>query len=268
MVLSVIDFPCVVGHISKTSFQQDEFCDTENRLARERTAFPSKRRRSGLPIEPEPLQPRVITYSTEELVCVDHIAAHCHLSGKILENSVTKDVISGSIDQWHREDPALRLDGLQCLMWLTRAARLQEQRFAALCKQEFKLLPSEVRLLLALRRSGRPYALRPTDLFRAQLVSSGGMTKQIDSLCAAKLVLRNRDPLHAGGFLVQLTALGLKSVDRMMNTLLKPGSMSSLVEKELQHWNESEVKVIQEFMDRFLFILETGTPTAHAEERP
>lgn len=141
-------------------------------------------------------------------------------------------------------------------MWLTRAARLQDLRIAALCKAQAKLLPSEARLLLALRRSGRPYALRPTDLFRAQLVSSGGMTKQIDRLCEAGLVLRNRDPLHAGGYLVQLTSSGLKTVDKLMTQVLAPGGFTDLVGKELQRLEPAQKEVIRSFMERVLALLE------------
>ncbi|KUH69811.1 hypothetical protein AU184_08785 [Mycolicibacterium novocastrense] len=180
-----------------------------------------------------------------------------------------KDIITGSIDQWSREDPGLPLDGLRFTMWLTRAARLLERSFSTVCKNEFKLLPSEARLLLALRRSGRPFALRPTDLFRAQLVSSGGMTKQIDRLCKSGLVVRNRDPLHAGGYLVQLTSSGLKTADRLTGYLLKEGGVSDTIEKELHRLGPAKAKVISAFLDSALDVLEDAAgenSTADAQD--
>jgi DNA-binding transcriptional ArsR family regulator len=45
-------------------------------------------------------------------------------------------------------------------------------------------------VLAALRRSGTPYELNPTELSRAMLLSSGGMTKRLDRLEAAGLVER------------------------------------------------------------------------------
>jgi hypothetical protein len=37
-------------------------------------------------------------------------------------------------------------------------------------------------LLAALRRAGAPYELNPTQLMKATLLSSGGMTKRLDRL--------------------------------------------------------------------------------------
>jgi hypothetical protein len=34
----------------------------------------------------------------------------------------------------------------------------------------------------ALRRAGEPYALKPTQLMRTMMLSSGGMTKRLDQL--------------------------------------------------------------------------------------
>jgi DNA-binding MarR family transcriptional regulator len=179
---------------------------------------------------------------------------------------MTKDAISENLEQWLREDPAIATPGLRFSMWLARAARLQNLRFAAMCKAEFDLLPSEAHLLLALRRSGRPFALRPTDLFKAQLVSSGGMTKQIDRLCEADLVIRNRDPLHAGGYLVQLTAPGLKKADRLIRYLLRAGDPIDLIGKELEQLGSQQAAVLTQFLDRVLAIQERAAMRATARD--
>src|SRR5206468_1107015 len=52
------------------------------------------------------------------------------------------------------------------------------------------------------------------DLFRALLVTSGAITKQVDRLVRKKLVRRLPDPDYRGGFLVQLSNRGLEVVDR------------------------------------------------------
>ena len=96
---------------------------------------------------------------------------------------------------------------------LNRLGRILENRYQTMCQERFGVSGSDVRLLLALRRSGKPFARRPTDLFRALIMTSGAITKQVDRLEEKNLVARIADPRHAGGFLVHLTTKGLKMVD-------------------------------------------------------
>ena len=60
---------------------------------------------------------------------------------------------------------------------------------------------------------------RPTDLFRALLVTSGAITKKVDRLVAAGLAERLPDPSHNGGFLVHLTKRGLQFVGETIQSL-------------------------------------------------
>jgi DNA-binding MarR family transcriptional regulator len=62
--------------------------------------------------------------------------------------------------------------------------------------------------------------LRPTELFRALLVTSGAVTKQVDRLVAAGLVERLPDPSHGGGFLIRLTERGGSIADDGMVSLV------------------------------------------------
>jgi DNA-binding MarR family transcriptional regulator len=54
----------------------------------------------------------------------------------------------------------------------------------------------------------------PTQLMRATLLSSGGMTKRLDRLAEAGLVERRPDPSDRRGTLVRLTRRGRSVVDR------------------------------------------------------
>jgi DNA-binding MarR family transcriptional regulator len=69
-------------------------------------------------------------------------------------------------------------------------------------------------VLSALRRQGEPYRLRPGELFRGLLSTSGAMTNRIDQLELDRLVRRVPDPVDRRGVLVELTAEGLEVVDR------------------------------------------------------
>ena len=116
--------------------------------------------------------------------------------------------------QWRRERPDLELQNFLLQIYLQRIGRIIEARFARLCLRRFGMRTQDMRLLLALRRGGAPFARRPTDLFRALLVTSGAVTKQVDRLVKKKLVRRLPDPDYRGGFLVQLTGRGREVVDR------------------------------------------------------
>src|ERR1700753_938282 len=83
------------------------------------------------------------------------------------------------------------------------------------------LQTGELYVLLALRRSGNPYELRPTDLFRALLVTSGAMTKRVARLQEAGFILRVSANDDGRSELVRLTARGLAVADRGITEIAK-----------------------------------------------
>ena len=110
--------------------------------------------------------------------------------------------------QWHRERPDLDLSNFLLSIYLMRLGRVIEHAFDVMCRKRYGISGSDMRVLFALRRGGRPYAQRPTDLFRALLVTSGAVTKKVDRLAELDLVERMPDPDNQGGFLVHLTRKG------------------------------------------------------------
>lgn len=133
---------------------------------------------------------------------------------------------------WRRERPDLDLTNMLLTICLSRLGKILEARYELRCQKLYDISGADLRVLLALRRGGRPYARRPTDLFRALIVSSGAITKQVDRLVEKGLVARSGDPLHAGGFLVHLTPQGLKLVNTATLDLsgqsVLAGAMASL----------------------------------------
>ena len=69
-------------------------------------------------------------------------------------------------------------------------------------------------VILALRRSGKPYVLRPTDIYRQSLITSATATNRIDRASECGLVRRLPDPNDRRGILVELTAAGKALADR------------------------------------------------------
>jgi len=121
--------------------------------------------------------------------------------------------------QWYAERPDLNLQNFMMQIYLQRIGRIIEGRFEKWCQAHFSLRPQDMRLLFALRRGGSPFSKRPTDLFKALLVTSGAITKQVDRLVKKRLVRRLADPDYRGGFLVQLTDRGLEVADRATTLL-------------------------------------------------
>jgi len=77
----------------------------------------------------------------------------------------------------------------------------------------FGLQRGEFDVLATLRRSGAPYALTPTALYEATMVTSGAMTARLDRLEKAGLIARAPHPADRRGVLVRLTGKGRKLID-------------------------------------------------------
>ena len=120
-------------------------------------------------------------------------------------------------DQWRRERPDLNVEPLETLGRLLRTAQLAERALAdGLAPHE--LQPGWFDLLAALRRSGEPYELNPTELAQATMLTSGGMTKRLDRLAEAGLVERRPDPDDRRGTRVRLTRQGRNAIDNAIGT--------------------------------------------------
>jgi DNA-binding MarR family transcriptional regulator len=68
-------------------------------------------------------------------------------------------------------------------------------------------------VLASLRRSGPPYRLTPTEIYRGLMRSSGAVSNRLRRLEDAGLVSRLGDPTDGRGVQVQLTERGLDLVD-------------------------------------------------------
>jgi DNA-binding MarR family transcriptional regulator len=125
------------------------------------------------------------------------------------------DHVDGILAQWRRERPDLDVTALGLFGRLFRAAHLADGKLAGMLAHH-NLQRGWFDVLAALRRAGAPYELNPTQLMRATLLSSGGMTKRLDRLVDAGLVERRPDPADRRGTLVGLTRGGKATVDRAL----------------------------------------------------
>ncbi len=125
------------------------------------------------------------------------------------------DHVGRIIAQWSRERPDLDVAPMGLVGRLHRLARALDDELspvfeaAGLCDGDFDVLAS-------LRRTGVPYQLSPGRLRETSMVTSGAVSKRLDRLEAAGLVVRTVDPADARARLVRLTDAGLATVDRLV----------------------------------------------------
>lgn len=128
-----------------------------------------------------------------------------------------KDHVDVIVEQWKRERPELDTAALALFGRLFRAVHLADEVLSA-GLSGYALPRGGFDILAALRRAGAPYELNPTELMRATLVSSGGMTKQLDRLVEAGMVERRPDPADRRGTRVRLTERGRATIDAAIET--------------------------------------------------
>jgi DNA-binding MarR family transcriptional regulator len=116
---------------------------------------------------------------------------------------------------WARERPDLDLSLVGLFMRIKQAHYMHERRLTAI-SQAVGVDVGELHVVLALRRVGAPYAMRPTELFKSLLVTSGAMTKRVDRLERAKLVARMADETDHRASNIVLTAAGVAVADEAM----------------------------------------------------
>lgn len=125
------------------------------------------------------------------------------------------DRIDGIGEQWRRERPDLDVGALELVGRLLRVAELVDARLTA-GLAGYGLQPGWFDLIAALRRSGSPFELSPTELMGATMLTSGGITKRLDRLVEAGLVERRPDPNDRRGTRVRLTPRGRRAIDRAL----------------------------------------------------
>ena len=96
---------------------------------------------------------------------------------------------------------------------ISRLSRQVEDELARVFKGR-GLDRGEFDTLATLRRAGDPYALSPTELMEAMMITSGAATKRITRLERSGLVVRHRDTADGRGRRVSLTDDGRALIDQ------------------------------------------------------
>ena len=123
-----------------------------------------------------------------------------------------RDHVDWISELWLSERPDIPVAPLATWGRLKRASALFDRVVSAQVKP-YRLRLGEFEVLAALRRSGAPFKMNPTDLSEALIVTAGTMTNRIARLERAGLVVRLRQPDDGRGILVTLTERGREVFD-------------------------------------------------------
>ena len=119
------------------------------------------------------------------------------------------DPVDELINAWKAELPEV----LDPSSELTKRILVLAAELGATTRRElpgFGLTGAEFDVLTALRRSGKPYRLKPNELSRGLLLSTGGTSNVVNRLVAEGLVEREPDPDDGRSTLIRLTPKGIK----------------------------------------------------------
>ena len=157
------------------------------------------------------------------------------------------DRAAKAVEQWNRERPDLDVSPMAVLGRLNEAASLIARDRLAPLFARFGLQSGEFDVLATLRRSGAPYALTPTALYEATMVTSGAMTNRLDRLENAGLIARGPHPNDRRGIVVQLTEKGLTLIDEAVTAHVanEHQVLSGLAQAERETLSELLEKLIK-----------------------
>jgi DNA-binding MarR family transcriptional regulator len=125
------------------------------------------------------------------------------------------DRVDRIIEQWRRERPDLDPAAKGITGRVVRLGDIVQARLGAVL-EPLGLRDGDYGLLSALRRAGDPFELSPTQLRRHLVITSGGLTLQLERLERAGHVRRRPNPDDGRGILVRLTPEGRDLVDQAM----------------------------------------------------
>jgi len=128
-----------------------------------------------------------------------------------------KDHVDFVVAQWAEAMPGVDASSMEVFGRMVRVQKhLERLRADALARFGFK--EGEFDVLATLRRSGAPYRLTPTDLYRSLLITSGAMTNRLARLEAAGMVERISDVEDRRSSQVVLTDKGKALIEEAVGT--------------------------------------------------
>lgn len=125
----------------------------------------------------------------------------------------SQDHVGRLIEQRRRQTPGVPLDGMEIIARARRLTLLSRPAIEAVFAKH-GIDTGEFDVLATLSRSGPPYALRPTELFQALMISSGGLTDRLRRLEERGLIVREASHTDRRSLMVTLSPKGKQLIER------------------------------------------------------
>lgn len=122
-------------------------------------------------------------------------------------DSAPCDHVARLIALRRKESPGVPLDGMEIFARARRLTQLSRPPIEAVFERR-GIDAGEFDVLATLQRAGAPYALRPTELYRTLMMSSGGLTDRLNRLEKKGLVAREASSEDKRSMIVKLTPKG------------------------------------------------------------
>jgi DNA-binding MarR family transcriptional regulator len=179
------------------------------------------------------------------------------------------DHVDDVLTEWRKEQPRLDTSPVAVVARIGRAGALLDRGLNANFAR-FGLDRSSWDVLASLRRVGAPYRRSPTELYRALMRTSGGMTHLVDRLERDGLVERVADPDDRRGLLVGLTRKGRALVSRVGPSHLETERrlLAALTDEEQAELARLLRKLLIGLEERFASADASPHPTAHTRRAP
>lgn len=161
---------------------------------------------------------------------------------------------------WARELPDADPQLFALIGSILRLAAMLENEFRSYTQSAFEMGTGDMRILLALRRAGAPFAMRPTDLFQSLLITSGAVTKQVERLTRRGLVDRIPDLNRKRSWQIHLTEEGKRVTDTALEAINSRFSIAAA----FRRLPPAERKAGNEFLVRM--IAGYGIPSSEVAE--
>ncbi|WP_157946044.1 MarR family winged helix-turn-helix transcriptional regulator [Vibrio gangliei] len=113
----------------------------------------------------------------------------------------------------------------------------------------YQLQQADFSILISLYRQGKPYNTSPTLLYKTMLFSSGGLTKVLARVEEKQLIERIDNPEDKRSKLVQLTEIGLQTIESILDKLQqsRQQKLSCLNAQEQKQFEELLTKILNDW---------------------
>ena len=131
---------------------------------------------------------------------------------------VKLDQVDRIVSQWERERPDLDVSPVEIFGRIARVDMLLG-KFVNDFLVQHNLTLGLFDVLTALRRSGQPYKLKPSDLADMTMLTSGGITGRLDQLEELGFVQRTSDARDRRVILLNLPKRGCRSLIQLSKVI-------------------------------------------------